>query len=166
MHPWLRAKDPEAVHRFLSGGERLPLPLTATPNVVNVGVSPSAGGRTLRIASIRRWPRSIRQTLLFVGLLAIGSYINCEILDIAGSRLPTFVLTAWTDFEITDDQGDQFFRAAVPFADPLPAEYHNASAWTPPRPGLPIQPRSRRIVSGASRTPGAARITSPSADPV
>lgn len=108
----------------------------------------------------------IRRTVLFVGFLAISAYIHCEILDNAGSRLTTFVLTAWTDFEITDDQDEQFLQAAGPLADPLPAEYRTASAWTPPRPGLPIQPRSRRIVVGAARTPGAARITSASADPV
>jgi hypothetical protein len=120
----------------------------------------------VRIASIGRWPTVIRRTVLLVGFLAIGSYINCEILDTAGSRLTTFALAAWTDFENTDDPDEQFPQAAGPVADPLPAGYLTATAWTPPRPGLPIQPRSRRIVVGAARTPGAARITSPSADPV
>ena len=120
-----------------------------------------AGSKTVRIASIRRWPAPIRRTLLLVGFLAISSYINCEILDIDGSRLTTFLLAAWTDFEASGDQGKQFLRAVVPAADPLPTDWSTCSAWTPPRPGLPIQPdrKSTRLNSShaiTSRMPSSA----------
>jgi hypothetical protein len=122
--------------------------------------------RIVSIRSIRRWPVRIRGAVLLVAFLAIGSYINSEILDIDGSRFATPLIASWTDFEITEDQTEWLDGTAVPPSAPLTAEWGICSTWTDPRPGLPIQPRSRRIVSGASRTPGAARITSPSADPV
>ena len=120
----------------------------------------------MRIASIRRWPVPIRRTLLLVGFLAISSYINCGILDVDGSRLTTFLIAAWTDFEASCDQDEQLIEAAVSTPDPLPVESGTRSAWTGSLPGLPIQPRSRRISSRASRVPGATRNTSLSADPV
>jgi len=115
---------------------------------------------------MRRWPTSIRRTVLLVGFLAIGSYINFEILDVDGSRLTTPFIAVWTDFEASSDQAEQIIQDVVSALDLLPTDWITCSAWTPPRLGLPIQPRSPRIVSGISRTPGAARITSPSADPV
>jgi hypothetical protein len=122
--------------------------------------------RIASIRSIRRWPVPIRRAVLLVAFLAFSSYINSEILDIDGSRFATPLIAAWTDFEITDDQTEHLAQAVVPLSAPLPAECGSCSTWTDSRPDLPIQPRSRRIVSGASRTPGASRITSPSADPV
>jgi hypothetical protein len=120
----------------------------------------------LRIASIRRWPILIRRTLLLVGFLTIGSYINFEILDVDGSRLTKPFIAAWTDFEASSDQAEQIIQALISARGPLPTDWSTCSAWAPSRPGLPIQSRIRRIVSGASRTPGATRTTSPSADPV
>ena len=122
--------------------------------------------RIASICSIRRWPVPIRRAVLCVAFLAISFYINSEILDVDGSWFTTPLIAVWTDFEITDNQTEQFLQAAVPPSAPLSAEWSICSTWTDSRPGLPIQPRSRRIVSRASRTPGATRITSPSADPV
>ena len=122
--------------------------------------------RIVSIRIIRRWPVQIRSAVLLVAFLAISSYINSEILDIDGSRFATPLIAAWTDFEITEDQTERLAEAAVSPSAPLTAEWGICSTWTDSRPGPPIQPRSRRIVSGAFRTPGATRITSPSADPV
>lgn len=122
--------------------------------------------RIASIRSIRRWPVPIRRGVLCVAFLAISFYINSEILDVDGSRFTTPLIAVWTDFEITDNLTEQLLQVAFSPLVPLSAKWSLGSARTDPGPALPTQPRKPNVISRASRTPGATRATSVSADPV
>ena len=125
-----------------------------------------AWSRLVLIASIRKWPPSIRRIFLLLGFLAIASYLDFGLLDLDGSRITTLYTRSWTDFETSSGETERLIQAPITSDIPLVAEWTACSRWIDPVPAGPsVQPPCRRILPRIPRTPQANHSSSPSTDP-
>ena len=68
---------------------------------------------------IRRWPLQIRRAVLFLGLLAISSYINFDVLDIDGTQIDSLVSSAMVGADAVSTEAERVFQFHV-FAPVVP----------------------------------------------